>query len=130
MKRYLLVLLLFVVLGCNGERFSCSQVCIADGVAESAEECEDGLIREKKCRAPASIRRPKVGELVSVASHGQTRESVVLSVSRESFSVAGPPNEGELGSGVWSESDAALLGVVQSYDGESSGCSFIGADDE
>lgn len=61
MKRYLLVLLLFVLLGCNGERFSCSQVCIADGVAESAAECSDGLLREPKCKAPKSIRRPKVG---------------------------------------------------------------------
>ena len=130
MKRYLLVLLLFVLLGCNGERFSCSQVCIADGVAESAAECSDGLLREPKCKAPKSIRRPKVGELVSVASHGQKRESVVLSVSKKSFSVAGPPNEGELGSGVWSDSDAALLGVVQSYDDESSDCSFVVVDDE
>jgi|WetSurMetagenome_2_1015567.scaffolds.fasta_scaffold125087_3 hypothetical protein len=125
MKRYLLVLLLFVVfLGCNGEKFDCSQVCVGDGVAESASVCSDDLIREPKCEAPELIRLPVVGELVSVESHGETRTSVVLSVSRRSFSVAGPPNEGELGSGVWGESDRALLGIVQSNDHQASECSM------
>jgi hypothetical protein len=123
MKRYLLALALC---SCSGESFYCSQVCIADGVAESASECSDGLIREPECKAPELIRRPKVGELISVESHDQSRASVVLSVSRESFSVAGPPNDEELGSGVWSENDHALLGVVQSVNRQSSSCSFVG----
>jgi hypothetical protein len=123
MKRYLLALALC---SCSGESLCCSQVCVADGVAESASECSDGLIREPECKAPELIRGPKVGELISVASHSQTRESVVLSVSDDSFAVAGPPNDGELGSGVWSESDHALLGVVQKVNRQSSSCSFVG----
>ena len=123
--------LVFVVLAlsglcsCSGDELECSMVCVADGVAETSEECSEGLLREPSCDAPSSVRRPVVGETVEVASKGQTRSSVVLSVSIDSFEVSGPPNDAELGSGVWGGSDLALLGVVQSSSRHSSSCSFV-----
>jgi hypothetical protein len=102
----------------------CSVTCIGDGLAISAEVCSDEVLRYQRCKTPELVREPVSGELVSVLSDGESRKTIVVSVSDDGeFLVGGPPASAELGSAVVALSDDALLGVVQSYSDSISTCS-------
>lgn len=138
-KRYILVPLALLgalilgtaLVGCAGEdTIHCSYTCVADGIAETASVCKDHPLREEICEEPNLMRRPEVDEKVRVYSSDDSRKTTVVSVSKNSFRVGGPPNERELGSAVIATEDGALLGIVQEYDDESSECSFVTKKDE
>jgi hypothetical protein len=112
--------------GCAGEdTIHCSYTCVANGIAETATVCEDHPLREEICEEPSLMRRPEVEEKVRVYSSDDSRKTTVLSASKNSFRVGGPPNDRELGSAVISTDDGALLGIVQEYDDDSSECSYV-----
>lgn len=123
----LLVMLALLVLlaSCSREPDQdCSVTCIGEGLAISADECSTEILRYKRCKAPKLVREPVTGELVTVTSDGEVRDTIVLSV-RDSgeFTVGGPPAVAELGSSVEALSDGALLGVVQESSDSMSICS-------
>lgn len=124
MSRFVWLLLGVTSAGCSGKDVSCSTVCVADGISISASVCSTDPIRDASCEQP-EMRGPVTGESVSVVSSVAERSSLVLSVWADGFSVAGPPNPSELGSGVYGV-DGALLGVVESSDDFASECSFVG----
>ena len=110
------LLLLFLV-GCSSAPFDldCSVTCVANGTAVSATVCREGTIERPSCVAPKLIREPEEEERVRVRAHSHDRLSRVVDVDvgRGSFAVYGAPGGAELGAGVWSISDGALVGVVE-----------------
>lgn len=122
MKPLVLAFLLLVSCVSKEPDTECSVTCIGDGLAISAEQCSSEVLRYKSCSAPELVREPIAGELVVVLSVGEERETLVLSVSGDEFTVGGPPAATELGSSVEAISDGALLGVVQSFSASVSTC--------
>jgi hypothetical protein len=125
MTRLLLLLLVVLLAACSKEPDrECSATCIGEGLAISADACSSEVLRYESCKAPELVRDPVAGELVTVRSSDEERQTIVLSVTADGeFVVGGPPAAAELGSSVEAVSDGALLGLVQSFSGSSSTCS-------
>jgi len=110
--------------GCSPE-VDCTSTCVSKGWAQTAEVCKDDpFIRAKKCKSQI-LRSPILGEEVVVYSAGESRKTLVVSILADAFAVGGPQTDTELGSGVVALSDRALLGIVQSVDGDLSICTVV-----
>jgi hypothetical protein len=127
----LLVILLAAFLGwfcqgCSPDRPDCTSTCIDKGWAQTASACtDDPFIRVKKC-GKQIIRSPRLGEEVVVYSAAEDRKTLVVSLlDNRAFAVGGPQSSAELGSGIISLEDRALLGIVESVDGDLSICSEV-----
>jgi hypothetical protein len=111
--------------GCSPEPHDCTSTCVSRGWAQTAEVCKDDpFLREKKCKSQI-LRSPILGEEVVVYSAGEARKTLVVSILADAFAVGGPQTDTELGSGVVALSDRALLGIVQSVDGDLSICTIV-----
>jgi hypothetical protein len=111
--------------GCSPEPHDCTSTCVSKGWAQTAEVCKDDpFLREKKCKSQI-LRSPILGEEVVVYSAGEARKTLVVSILADAFAVGGPQTDTELGSGVVALSDRALLGIVQSVDGDLSICTIV-----
>jgi hypothetical protein len=112
--------------GCSPDRPDCTSTCIDKGWAQTASVCtDDPFIRVKKC-GNQTIRSPRLGEAVLVSSSSEDRTTIVVSIlGSRAFSVGGPQSDAELGSGIIALEDRALLGIVESVDGDLSICSEV-----
>lgn len=115
--------------GCSPEPHDCTSTCVSKGWSQTAEVCKDDpFIRAKSCKNQI-LRSPVIGEAVEVFSAGESRTTLVVStLDGNAFAVGGPQTDTELGSGVIALSDRALLGIVQSVDGDLSICTVVEED--
>jgi hypothetical protein len=126
--RELVLSSLFAVLlqGCAGDGPHCTSTCIDKGWAQTASACtDDPFIRVKTC-GKQIIRSPRLGEEVVVYSAAEDRKTIVVSLlDNRAFAIGGPQSSAELGSGIIALDDRALLGIVESVDGDLSICSEV-----